>query len=288
MRFLHLHVLKATLALCVICGCSGNTTTTNTAETEPSGKVLPIIELIGSSLVDAEGNPVSGIELTRKQYLLLYFSAHWCPPCRVFTPKLVNFYNQNKNADNFEIILISADRTPEAMGQYMSETAMPWPALSYDSPAKQELGDELGVEGIPCLVMFNNKGAVISSSYKNEKYVGPDKVLNDLKDLLKKKISAVNNQPSAPTTKSDTVPEKQISETPPKPTQEQNKEEDISLLYEFNGVLKTKEGYTAIINGRLVGTGDALDNDAKVVEINDKYVVISIDKKTYKLRPSSH
>ncbi len=287
MRFLHLHVLEATLALCVICGCSGNITT-NTVTTEPSGKVLPVIELIGSSLVDANGGPVSGAELIQKQYLLLYFSAHWCPPCRAFTPQLVNFYNQNKNANNFEIILISADRTPEAMRQYMSETAMPWPALSYDSPAKQALGDELGVEGIPCLVMFNNKGAVISSSYKNKKYVGPDKVLNDLKELLKKNASAPNSQPPAETNTSAVMPEKQISKTSTEQSEQQNKEEDISLLYEFNGVLKTQKGYTAIINGKLVSKGDTLDNNAKVVEIADKYVVISIDEKTYKLKPSSH
>ena len=287
MRFLHLHVLKATLALCVICGCSGNITT-NTGTTEPSGKVLPVIELIGSSLVDANGGPVSGAELIQKQYLLLYFSAHWCPPCRAFTPQLVNFYNQNKNANNFEIILISADRTPEAMRQYMSETAMPWPALSYDSPAKQQLGDELEVKGIPCLVMFNNKGAVISSSYKNKKYVGPDKVLNDLKELLKKNASTPNIRPPVETNTSAVMPEKQISKTSTEQSEQQNKEEDISLLYEFNGVLKTQKGYTAIINGKLVGTGDILDNNAKVVEINDKYVVISIDEKTYKLKPSSH
>lgn len=84
------------------------------------------------------------------------------------------------------------------------------------------------------------------------------------------------------------MPEKQISKTSTEQSEQQNKEEDISLLYEFNGVLKTQKGYTAIINGKLVSKGDTLDNNAKVVEIADKYVVISIDEKTYKLKPSSH
>src|SRR6476620_6397892 len=33
-------------------------------------------------------------ELAPKQIYGLYFSAHWCPPCRKFTPQLVAYYNQ--------------------------------------------------------------------------------------------------------------------------------------------------------------------------------------------------
>ena len=30
--------------------------------------------------------------------LALYFSAHWCPPCRQFTPLLARAYSQAKQA----------------------------------------------------------------------------------------------------------------------------------------------------------------------------------------------
>jgi len=35
---------------------------------------------------------------------LQYFSAHWCPPCRGFTPKLAEFFeNVNSCANEAEI-----------------------------------------------------------------------------------------------------------------------------------------------------------------------------------------
>ena len=34
----------------------------------------------------------------------LYFSAHWCPPCRGFTPQLANYYASNLKAKGLEIV----------------------------------------------------------------------------------------------------------------------------------------------------------------------------------------
>jgi hypothetical protein len=43
--------------------------------------------LFGPTLVQREGGPVPTSELDGK-YVFVYFSAHWCPPCRMFTPLL--------------------------------------------------------------------------------------------------------------------------------------------------------------------------------------------------------
>ena len=38
----------------------------------------------------------------------IYFSASWCPPCKTFTPKLIEFYNKvNENKKVFEIIFVA-------------------------------------------------------------------------------------------------------------------------------------------------------------------------------------
>ena len=44
------------------------------------------------------------------KYVGIYFSAHWCPPCKAFTPVLTDFYNSvNKNGKIFEVIFVSSD-----------------------------------------------------------------------------------------------------------------------------------------------------------------------------------
>ena len=39
------------------------------------------------TVVEADSN------LAEKKVLVFYFSAHWCPPCRLFTPVLAEFYS---------------------------------------------------------------------------------------------------------------------------------------------------------------------------------------------------
>jgi nucleoredoxin len=52
------------------------------------------MELInGKTLKKADGSNVQAdAALAGKAVVCLYFSAHWCPPCRAFTPVLKDFY----------------------------------------------------------------------------------------------------------------------------------------------------------------------------------------------------
>ena len=52
--------------------------------------------LAGVKLVKADGSSVEAEKaLAGKELISYYFSGHWCPPCRRFTPMLKTFYQMN-------------------------------------------------------------------------------------------------------------------------------------------------------------------------------------------------
>merc|ERR1711998_237275 len=85
----------------------------------------------------------------------LYFSAHWCPPCRGFTPKLAETYNTLKAAGkNFEIVFVSSCKSADQFDEYFKE--QPWLAVPFaDRETKNALSKTFKVSGIPSLVLID-------------------------------------------------------------------------------------------------------------------------------------
>ena len=78
----------------------------------------------------AEKKPIAEV-LEGAQFVGIYFSAHWCPPCRGFTPILGQFYEEvNKDGKVFEVIFITSDRDEAAFKEYFS--LMPWKAAPFE------------------------------------------------------------------------------------------------------------------------------------------------------------
>lgn len=123
--------------------------------------------------------------LEQKRIYGLYFSAHWCGPCRKFTPKLIEYYN--KIADQhpeFEVILVSSDKSADEMATHMQEAGMPWSAIEFSKLAYVPSLKKYAGDGIPDLVVVDATGKVLSDSYVRGKYVGPQQVLDDLDKIF--------------------------------------------------------------------------------------------------------
>lgn len=121
-------------------------------------------------LVKMDGGKVKGSKaLSKKKVIGLYFSAHWCPPCRQFTPKLVEFRNECvENKQPFEIVFVSCDKDEQAMMGYMKDTNMSWVAVPYKSKLRDELMQHFGVRGIPSLIILDSKGNTITTNGRGD------------------------------------------------------------------------------------------------------------------------
>jgi len=150
---------------------SGNLITTDgraTVSGDPTGQNFPwlpksIPELIGDTLVGKDGNVA--FDTLKGKKLALYFSAHWCPPCRSFTPVLAQLYKNMKDStrDDFEFIFVSSDRNEGSFNEYYGE--MPWLALPFTRREEKEaLSQRFDVSGIPTLVTLDENMKVINKS----------------------------------------------------------------------------------------------------------------------------
>ena len=141
-------------------------------------------ELVKGDLVSLRNGALGHFddeELEKKKLIALYFSAHWCAPCRKFTPELVDYYNRVATQHpEFEIVFVSFDKSQFAMETYMREANMPWPAIDFPKLQGKDAIRKYAGNGIPCLVLVDATGKVISSTYAGAQYLGPAKVLGDL------------------------------------------------------------------------------------------------------------
>eukprot|EP00389_Voromonas_pontica_P007148 GDKH01010777.1.p1 GENE.GDKH01010777.1~~GDKH01010777.1.p1 ORF type:complete len:156 (+),score=53.03 GDKH01010777.1:131-598(+) len=114
----------------------------------------------------ASGKEEKSVEevLGDAEFIGIYFSAHWCPPCRGFTPVLAESYKKMDAAGaKIKFVFSSSDRTPEEFEGYYGD--MPWDAVPYDQAgrtASQKLSGKFGVRGIPFLVFVNKDGKEVT------------------------------------------------------------------------------------------------------------------------------
>lgn len=150
-------------------------------------EMAKLVELLGETLKSKSGEVKTSEVLGGKGAIALYFSAHWCPPCRGFTPKFAEWYTKDLQAKGLEVVFISSDKDEAAFNKYYGE--QPWLALPYsDRDRKNLLSKKFKVQGIPSVVILDGEGnlidkegrAAVSSDPKGEKFPWKPKTLAEV------------------------------------------------------------------------------------------------------------
>merc|ERR1712100_678615 len=160
---------------------------------DPSGAEFPwkpktLREVLNDAKIISDGQELKGESLLGKVFAF-YFSAHWCPPCRGFTPQLAEWYTKDLKSKGLEVVFVSSDKDEEQFKDYFKD--MPWLALDFeDRKRKAQLSNMFGVRGIPALVIIDKDGSVItkegrgavSSDPKGAKFPWYPPAVNNAKD----------------------------------------------------------------------------------------------------------
>lgn len=173
------HVLTAGIARGHPLGMTGTATTAIAAMValacSAGSATASLEEIIGPELVTAQGKSLGTGNLKGK-IIGLYFSAEWCPPCRAFTPILAKFREANK-AD-FEVVLVSGDKSAKSQQDYMTKYSMEWPAIPFDAAQRNGAFDRFGVRGIPALVVIDAEGKLLERDGRNQVTNNPENALD--------------------------------------------------------------------------------------------------------------
>jgi len=140
----------------------------------------------GKKLIKKDGanfKDVDGDAALKEKVVALYFSAHWCPPCRMFTPVLKDFYEE-LSGQPFEIVFVSFDRSDADLKEYLKEAHGDWCFLPFGDAFIQELSTKYGVSGIPAMIVIKPNGDIVDKNGRGSvqgKDKAPTVALNEWK-----------------------------------------------------------------------------------------------------------
>ncbi|GAB4822764.1 hypothetical protein N2152v2_009810 [Parachlorella kessleri] len=128
---------------------------------------VDLLQLVGTTLLTHDGS--GGVKQSPSSDLNgkvvgIYFSAHWCPPCRQFTPLLVQTYNKLRaEGKEFEVVFVSSDKSLPQFQEYFGQ--MPWRAVPFDDVGtRRRLSQQFSVMGIPTLAIVAPDGRILTAN----------------------------------------------------------------------------------------------------------------------------
>eukprot|EP00470_Lotharella_oceanica_P002624 CAMPEP_0170173410 /NCGR_PEP_ID=MMETSP0040_2-20121228/6700_1 /TAXON_ID=641309 /ORGANISM="Lotharella oceanica, Strain CCMP622" /LENGTH=309 /DNA_ID=CAMNT_0010414581 /DNA_START=15 /DNA_END=941 /DNA_ORIENTATION=- len=126
------------------------------------------IKLLGKKLLKESKEVETKAVVNEADYVAIYLSAHWCPPCRRFTPAFAEAYKaiEKKGGKKLATIFVSCDKTEKAFQEYFG--TMPWHAVPFSAKDYigfgSKAGKHLNCTGIPTLAIFDKEGKMLERS----------------------------------------------------------------------------------------------------------------------------
>ncbi|MBT8398224.1 MAG: hypothetical protein HKO65_09165 [Gemmatimonadetes bacterium] len=151
----------ATLLCLAVSGCGDK------GPTEPDPVTLP--DLFGNQLYRSDGSQVGVGTLEGTSIIGIYFASPTCPACLAFSPLLVDAYNQLKtDGRSFEVVLVVNGINVASLSDFMTDSGMPWLAVSPESGRPSALAQRFSVQWVPTLIIIDGTGKIISLAGRDE------------------------------------------------------------------------------------------------------------------------
>ena len=114
----------------------------------------------------------TSLSLEGAEYLLVYLSASWCPPCRAYTPHLAAWVAEHGARHKARALFVSGDSDEGAATEYNKK--MGFPMAAFSRPAFSALMAAWGLRGVPSLVVLRvADGAVVTKRAREKMLADP-------------------------------------------------------------------------------------------------------------------
>ncbi len=128
--------------------------------------------LVGKSLLDLDGNVVKTRHID-SEFICVYVSARYCPPCKIFSKQLREFYNEI-NSSSFdgekavEVIFCSQDKSKEEYDDYYKSSHL-WLTIPFENvEIRNNIRSQYQIPTIPCLLVFSKSGKFVTNTGRND------------------------------------------------------------------------------------------------------------------------